>query len=84
MSTATTARPERDPVKDARLNLILQLLLFMPFLAIFGATVVNVVVASVFLLIAVVRLLNPTEAMRKFELYMAIAMTVVWVVLQVI
>lgn len=67
-----------DEVKDAKINVILQLVLLIPTLMIFGFTVFNVVTAIGFFVLALVRLAFPTERMRKIEFNLSLVLLVVW------
>jgi predicted membrane protein len=74
----------RDEKKDARINLIIQLVFFLPALALFGFTVFNIVTAVLFLGFAAVRFLYPTERMRKYELVSSLIVGALWLLVVVI
>lgn len=74
----------RNEKKDAKVNLILQLVLLVPALSLFGFTVVNIVTAFAFLVLAVVRFLHPTERVRKTEFWSALIIGAAWLLFTVI
>lgn len=73
-----------DEPREAKRNVILQLVLFVPLLVIFGFTVFNIVTAIACLVLALIRLASPTPAMRKFELWANLAILAVWLVITII
>lgn len=84
MSSEVTRAP-RDVVKQVRLNFWLQFAFAVPFLLIFGATPLNGGLVAVFLALATIRWAYPySEFLRKTELYAALALTAVWVLVRVL
>lgn len=69
---------ERDERREAKTNVILQTVLFVPLLIIFGFTLFNIATAVACLILALIRWAFPSPAMRKFELWANIAIVVVW------
>jgi hypothetical protein len=83
--TTAEIRERPDEAKLARTNFVLQAVLALPFLILFGFTTTNVAVAISFLVLAAVRWAYPyNETLRKIELWLAIAICVIWVLFQVI
>jgi predicted membrane protein len=81
--TAIADKP-RDEKREAKVNLILQLVLFVPALLLFGFTAVNIVTAILFLIVAIVRFLHPTPQVRKFEVWSSLILGALWLLFVVI
>jgi predicted membrane protein len=81
--TAIADKP-RDEKREAKVNLILQLVLFVPALLLFGFTAVNIVTAILFLIVAIVRFFHPTPQVRKFEVWSSLILGALWLLFVVI
>lgn len=81
MNVAPQARNES---RDAKINIVMQLVLFVPALMIFGFTLLNIGTAVLFLVIAFVRLAWPTERMRKLEFNLSLVLLVAWLALTIL
>lgn len=73
-----------DEVKQAKTNVILQLVLLVPALIVLGFTTLNIITSVFFLVVALLRLARPTEGMRKFEFRASLVGLVLWLLLTVV
>lgn len=74
----------RNESRDAKINVVIQLVLFVPALMIFGFTLLNIGTGILFLAIAFVRLARPTEHLRKIEFNLSLVLLVAWLALTIL